>query len=174
MRIVGPATEEEVVYSFAEAETPNPDRATAIGAIIARRGPFLTDLLNRGTGWFHAEIAVDRLGVLRVAGGHWWGELVPPHDLDSFTSALEAGKNAPDPRFAPVWRAIRDKYEPRLDRGRPILVAVNSEGPFTILDGTHRLAAHLSRSRAGLAVPDPIRVFLGTGPPVDKWRFLVR
>lgn len=174
VRMTAPATEDEVIGSFAAAETPSSDPQIAARAIIQRRGWFFSDLLGRGTDWSRAEVDACELGGLRVSNGAWWGPLAPPNDLESFTTALEAGKDSGAPGFAGRWKLIRDGYDPALSKGLPIVAGETTNGPFTIVEGTHRLAAYLSRARASLPVPDPIAVFLGTGPPVSKWKALSR
>ena len=77
-------------------------------------------------------------------------QLAPSRKLEEFADALDAGHvTSGEEEFASNYRKVHDSFSSQRMRGRPIVVAENVEGPFTILEGYTRLTTITSLQRAG-------------------------
>jgi hypothetical protein len=200
MRILAPVDGTTVHASFAEAElcsarwgprfekqlpsetvrrlrsTPGTswseeDRRLAIDGLESYRPGFFRSVTNLGAIWTDATVSPAEVPGLRVTAGSWWGGLSPKWDLPTLLDSFLAGKDTPEGDSAKRVSDLAKTFDESKCRGRPILVGKTVDGPFTILEGTTRLLAILTRSRSGLSVPDPISVYVGLTPRYAEWIF---
>jgi O-antigen/teichoic acid export membrane protein len=137
--------------------------------LFVRHGSLWREL-PRGTKWFEAEVRTADLHRIRVFPRAHWRKLA----VGDF-SITQVAQRIVDDRFrdrAP--EAFRAKIKDLLDHlqeddaaiaGAVLLIGINESGPFTILDGNHRLlAATLARPEA----VDRLRFFCGLSPRMNR------
>jgi len=147
------------------------DRELVNRAFDSYRGGFLRSITALGVTWTEATISPGEISLLRVTAGPWWGGLTPAWDLATLLAAINRGRDTPDPTFSRGVRELTRSFDPAKVRGRPILVGQAAEGPLTILEGTTRLLAVLSKFGAKQLVPAAIPVYVGLTPRFGEWEF---
>ena len=148
----------------------NADENKVRRALLFVRHGSLWRELPEGTQWFEAQIGLDDLQRIRVFPRAHWRKLA----LGDF-SITQVAERITDERYrdrAP--EAFRAKIEDLRDHlqlvdspvaGAVLLIGITERGPFTILDGNHRLLA------AMLATPeavDRLRFFCGLSPKMAQ------
>jgi O-antigen/teichoic acid export membrane protein len=144
----------------------NADENKARRALLFLRHGSLWRELPEGTEWFEAEIRIADLGRVRVFPRAHWRKLA----LGDF-SITQVAQRIMDERYRDrTPEAFRAKIEDLRDHlqednnaisGAVLLIGLSVSGPFTILDGNHRLLA------AMLATPeavDRLRFYCGLSP----------
>ncbi len=192
MKLAGSVSEETVLASFGEAEIHSPrwgvtmrqllgtevfgrvtrqtsddwaecDRRAVVQAIRSLRAGLIEPVVEYTTEWHSGRISVVELYDLRITAGSWWGDLTKNWTLVELVSSLEAGKRTPDRTFSDQWRCVRDGFNEAALHGLPILVSDRTDGVWTIMEGTTRLAAVVSRASQGLWVPEELPAYAGIG-----------
>jgi O-antigen/teichoic acid export membrane protein len=144
----------------------NADENKARRALLFIRHGSLWRELPEGTEWFEAEIGIADLHRVRVFPRAHWRKLA----LGDF-SITQVAQRIMDERYrGRTPEAFRAKIEDLRDHlqednsaiaGAVLLIGLSESGPFTILDGNHRLLA------AMLATPeavDRLRFYCGLSP----------
>lgn len=147
------------------------DREAASAMSRMLRAPMLAGLLPLGVSWYVGDLPVSEVPRLRIAAYEPFHSLTPDWSLAKFVDSFDAGKFPPDPEFVDGFRRLRRDWDSSKVRGRPVLVSDVAMGSYTILEGTTRLAAILSRSRGGLSAPDSIPVYVGLTARISEWNF---
>jgi O-antigen/teichoic acid export membrane protein len=148
----------------------NADENNLRRALLFVRHGALWRELPEGTEWFEAEIRSADLHRIRVFPRAHWRKLA----VGDF-SITQVAQRVVDERYRDrTPEAFRAKIEELRDRlqeddtavaGAVLLIGLSESGPFTILDGNHRLLA------AMLAAPeavDRLRFFCGLSPKMAQ------
>ena len=148
----------------------NADENKVRRALLFIRHGSLWRELPEGTQWFEAQIGLDDLQRIRVFPRAHWRKLA----LGDF-SITQVAQRLTDERYRDrTPEAFRAKIEDLRDQmqlvnspvaGAVLLIGITESGPFTILDGNHRLLA------AMLATPeavDRLRFFCGLSPKMAQ------
>jgi MFS family permease len=138
-------------------------------ALLFIRHGSLWRQLPEGTEWFQAEIRIDDLERIRVFPRAHWRKLA----LGDF-SITQVANRIMDERYRDrTPEAFRAKIEDLRDHlqddsavaGAVLLIGVTDSGPFTILDGNHRLLAAMLTSPEAV---DRLRFFCGLSPKMAQ------
>jgi O-antigen/teichoic acid export membrane protein len=117
----------------------------------------------QGTMWHEVEINERALGEIRVFPRAHWRRLARGNF--SITQVVENIRKRRDTLDAPFLEkigGIGDRFSrDGQDMGAAILIGMNEDEPFTVLDGNHRLVAALLASPRRL---DKLRFFCGFSP----------
>jgi O-antigen/teichoic acid export membrane protein len=189
LRIVRHTSEDEVIAAFLKNDFRNPEFAdyqATLGAIVAspnfedtgentlRRALFfirhgaLWRELPKGTEWFEVEISQTDLNQIRVFPRAQWRKLARGNfALPKIVRALaDGGKHTgAEETFLAKIQDIRAKLPQGSVGGAILLIGRDEVGPFTVLDGNHRLAA------ATLVSPNSFgkfRFFCGLSPRMSE------
>lgn len=130
--------------NFADAEENELRRAL----LVVRHGALWREL-PKGTKWFEAEVGDSDLRRIRVFPRAQWRKLA----LGDFT-ITRVVQRLVDARFrdraAPAFRAkierLREGLAHNAVAGTVLIIGLSESGPFTILDGNHRLVAAMLTS----------------------------
>jgi len=201
VKVLRPATEEEILRSFAESEFSSPrhrdeaggwiqsytsrtrilatrptdwsagDRATAIEAIRRYRSVILDGLLVLKPSWHLGEIGPDELAALRPIDFSPLNALAPDRRLGTLVGALDAGRSTAPDGFSLGYRSLKANYRAEEVLGLPAMAGKSEDGPFVVFDGLTRLAVLRSRSVSGEAVPSAIPVFLALSTRLSEWKW---
>jgi hypothetical protein len=148
----------------------NADENRVRRALLFIRHGSLWRELPQGTEWFEAEIRLEDLRRIRVFPRAHWRKLA----LGDF-SITQVAQRITDERYrdrAP--EAFRAKIEDlrnhlQLDHspvaGAVLLIGISESGPFTILDGNHRLLAAVLASPEAV---DRLTFFCGLSPKMAQ------
>lgn len=200
MPIVGPSRWEDLLWEWARAEWRSPRFAAwypqepeilarlesgaefaggeldwrILDGVTRARGLLLDGLDLAGLDVHRALLApaeIAGLGLFRDPG---FRRLCPTAtclgDLaDSLAADLPEHREVP---LAAAYHALGASFDPARMRGRPILLAADSAGPFLLLEGYCRLLRLLATHRAGAAVPE-IPVILGLWPELPGWKRVI-
>ena len=188
VRILRRISEEEVIAEFLKTDFCAPDfkpYQSLAGIVIdpdledaaendLRRALFfirhgaLWRELPKDTQWFEVELRkqdLPRLYVFprahwrKLAGGNFGLTEVVMH------ITIESSNNVADEAFRAKIRSLRDLIAQDAELGAVLLIGRNESGPFTILDGNHRLAAGLMLSSDAV---ENFRVFCGLSPQMTR------
>ena len=116
--------------------------------LFVRHGTLWREI-PKGTEWFEAEIRYSDLHRIRVFPRAHWRKLA----LGDFT-ITQVARRVADAHARPVgaqaFRAkiekLRDHLAHNADAGAVLIIGLSENGPFTILDGNHRLVAAMLTS----------------------------
>jgi hypothetical protein len=137
-------------------------------AVFAVRAPILAGLKRLGIAWYGGKVSASDLAGLRVMNLPQFRIASPSLRLGELVQALERGDYLPDPDFVHNYWDLRDSFDPTNLRAAPILIAMNAEGPYGILEGYSRLAVLLSRLTQGSTLPDT-PVVVGVCARIPEW-----
>jgi O-antigen/teichoic acid export membrane protein len=148
----------------------NADENKVRRALLFVRHGALWGELPEGTEWFEAEIGSADLRRIRVFPRAHWRKLA----VGDF-SITQVAQRVADERYrdrAPeVFRAKIEELRDRLQKdatavaGAVLLIGLTESGPFTILDGNHRLLAAMLASPEAV---DRLRFFCGLSPQMAQ------
>jgi O-antigen/teichoic acid export membrane protein len=185
IRKVRPVSEDEVIAEFLRSDFHNPEFAEyqeAFGALLAtpdcndpdenvkRRALFfirhgsLWRELPKGTEWFEVELRSADLRQIRVFPRAQWRKLAHgDFGIMRVVKSIDRGRclEIGEESFFAKIQGLRAWLGQGGDPGVVLLIGMDARGPFTILDGNHRLVA------ATLASPDTVkrvRFFCGLSP----------
>lgn len=139
---------------FAEIlETPDfsneSDNALRLQWLRSFRGPIIRNLPRRTT-WFEVQfLEHEDLPDLRVINWGYWINLEEGNDLLKAARRLNYSLDRDPSTWAP-----------------PILIAQSRKGPFTIIEGNHRLSAYANSGLSSLGIP----VMVGISPNLCPWQ----
>ena len=137
------------------------DKQAIIDGVRGLPSPALQELARPEARWFAAMLEAPELPELRVAPGPEFGTLAPDGRLVSLVESLRKGRDTRDGQLSGSFRLLSRKFNAKELRGRPCVVAAKPVGPFTIVEGTTRLAVLLARYQRSAPVPLPLPVYLG-------------
>lgn len=182
-------TEDEVMAEFLKSDFNNPDfedyreaLATLVNhpdltnpvenakrrALLFIRHASLWRVLPEGTEWFEVALRPDDLERIRAfPRAHWRKVAKGDFAITEVVRELAAGggQSVVDQGFVQKILEIRNWLEQDVEAGAVLLIGVSESGPFTVLDGNHRLAASL------LASVEPakrFRVYCGLSPRMGQ------
>ena len=140
-------------------------------ALVDHRGRFVEGLLQPTTAWSSVALGRSSLADLRVVAEVDFVARAPSRRLGEFVEAADS-RARPISDFDDPYFEIRGSFDPKRSRGEPILVASDSNGPFTIAEGLTRLACHVSLDRETTVRTGTIEAILGVSPHLANWRWL--
>jgi hypothetical protein len=189
VRIIRQVSEDEVIAEFLRSDfsnsafeeyheilralvvTPHLDDADENAkrrALLFIRHFALWKELPDGTEWFEVEIGSADLAQIRVFPRAQWRKLARGNfSIESVAEYLRTfrGNDAADRTFLSKIGAVGDQLRHDNDPGAVLLIGVNENEPFTILDGNHRLMAAI------LTSPETVsrfRFFCGLSPRMTE------
>jgi hypothetical protein len=112
--------------------------------------------LPRGTEWFEVEVQTAGLAQIRVFPRAQWRKFAQGNfTITTVTERMRtfSSRDVAEEAFLSKIAALRDAIRQDTDPGAVLLIGVNENEPFTVLDGNHRLAAAI------LTSPDAVRRF---------------
>lgn len=185
LAVLRQATEHEVILEFLRNDFQNPkfeDYRKSLAALVSapdlddssenakrrallflRHGSLWREL-PRDTEWFEVAVRPEDLPNINVFPRAQWRKLADgDYMLTEIAQSLatDPPKRAVDKAFVTKIRNLRKLVAEESASGAVLLIGINESGPFTILDGNHRLVA------ATLATPMAIhklRFFCGLSP----------
>lgn len=147
-----------------QPDLSNPVENAKRRALLFIRHASLWRVLPEGTQWFEVSLRPADFERIRVfPRAHWRKVAKGDFAIAEVVEEIAAGrcKNIVEPGFLQKIVDIRNWLEQDVDAGAVLLIGINERGPFTVLDGNHRLAASL------LASVEPakrFRVYCGLSP----------
>jgi hypothetical protein len=147
--------------SDASPKLSHDDAQALVVAICGHRGNFFGIFVTDPTDWLDASCpieAVGRLNLCKYFDGTHQVKGVPSYfrtieDLAEGDSSFRL----PQPF---VWSAMR---------GRPVLVSYSADGPWLVMEGTHRLVEIYHAAKAGKAEKTAVDVIAGVSPVARNW-----
>jgi hypothetical protein len=142
----------------------NADDNTKRRALLFVRHGALWRELPRGTQWFEIEMTPGALGHVRVFPRAHWRKLARGDYAIGKVVRRIAGRianSADDRGFLSKIRNLEDWLGQTADPGAVLLIGLDERGPFTVLDGNHRLVAAILRSPERAQI---FRFFCGLSP----------
>lgn len=172
IRVIRRISEDQVIAEFLKSDFRNPafeeyqevlrelvttphfndaaETAKRRALLFIRHGSLWRELPT-GTEWFEVEIRAEDLSQIRVFPRAQWRKIA----RGNFTVTVVAervrqshGQNLAEDRFRSKLEATGDWLLHRSDPGAVLLIGLNANEPFTILDGNHRLVAAMLTSPA--------------------------
>jgi O-antigen/teichoic acid export membrane protein len=132
--------------------TPHLDDATENAkrrALLFIRHFRLWKELPEGTEWFEVEVRAADLAQIRVFPRAQWRKLARGNfSIAAVAERLHTfrGLDVAEKVFLSKISALRDRLRQDTDQGAVLLIGLGESGPFTILDGNHRLVAAILTS----------------------------
>ena len=133
------------------------------------RAPVLEDLFRLGTTWKRAGITISEVGPLRVVNWPPLASVDPSRTIEGIARFLDRGGEPPDHAFGQGYRALRPVFSMFKMQGRPLLLAENEAGPYSVLEGYTRCAVIASAYLARELADGPLEVIVGICPQVRDW-----
>jgi O-antigen/teichoic acid export membrane protein len=185
LHIVRRASENEVIAAFLKNDFQNPEFENyqrSLGEIVAapdlndsgenslRRALFfirhgaLWRELPKGTEWFEVEISQTDLNQIRVFPRAQWRKLARGNfALPRIVRSLADGgrQSGAEEAFLAKIQDLCAQVRQETVGGAVLLIGRNESGPFTVLDGNHRLAAAMLVSPKSFA---KFRFYCGLSP----------
>lgn len=136
-------------------------------ALLFIRHASLWRVLPEGTQWFEVALRPSDLERIRVfPRAHWRKVAKGDFAITEVVREIAGGRrDVVDDNFVQKISEIRHWLEQDVDAGAVLLIGINERGPFTVLDGNHRLAASL------LSAVEPakrFRVYCGLSPKMAE------
>ncbi len=185
LRVLRSVTEDEVVAEFLRNDFQNPEFAdyrTSLASLVnlpnlddaaenakrrallfIRHGSLWRELPN-DTEWYEVQVQSQDLPQIRVFPRAQWRKLAHgEYMLTEIARSLEADppRRGIDKAFLTKIHNLRKLVSEQNASGAVLLIGVNEAGPFTILDGNHRLVAATLVSPMAL---HNLRFFCGLSP----------
>lgn len=136
--------------------------------LLVRHGALWREL-PKDTEWFQVELESSDLNNIRVFPRAQWrklaqGNFCVTEICDSI--AAGTGRDAVGEKFLVKIENLRNDYQRSASLGAVLLIGQSESGPFTIIDGNHRLVAAI------LASPEmmnqKLRLYCGLSPSMHK------
>jgi len=146
----------------------DPDENEVRRALLFVRHGALWRELPRGTEWFEAEITDSDLDRIRVFPRAQWrklalGDFAISHVAQRLEDARYRDRAAH--AFLAKIERLRDRLAQNAAAGAVLIIGQNGSGPFTILDGNHRLVAAMNTSPEAVG---RLRFFCGLSPRMGQ------
>ena len=144
--------------------SPNPshdDGQALVDSICGHRGGFFGIFVANATNWLEAACPVETVGQLNLCK-YFEGTHQTNGAASYFRTIEELAEGDPSFRLPQpfVWSAMR---------GRPILVSHSADGPWLVMEGTHRLVEIYHAAKAGKAEKTAVDVIAGVNPVARNW-----
>ncbi len=177
IRVIRRISENEVIAEFLRSDFDNPafeeyqetlrelvrtphlddacENAKRRALLFIRHAPLWREL-PRGTEWFEVEVQTAGLAQIRVFPRAQWRKFAQGNfTITTVTERMRtfSSRDVAEEAFLSKIAALRDAIRQDTDPGAVLLIGVNENEPFTVLDGNHRLAAAI------LTSPDAVRRF---------------
>jgi O-antigen/teichoic acid export membrane protein len=179
------ATEDEVIGEFLHTDFQNPEfenyrrslarvvdtpnygdageNATRLALFYLRHGSLWREIPT-DTQWFETELEIGHFGRIRVFPRAQWRKLARgDYSLPRILKSIQSGEatKAADSAFLKKIENLQEAGLHMKDRGAIILIGTSRSGPWTVLDGNHRLVATILSSPSSV---DRFRCFCGVSP----------
>jgi O-antigen/teichoic acid export membrane protein len=135
--------------------------------LFVRHGTLWREL-PRDTEWFQVELKASDLDNIRVFPRAQWRKLAQgSFGINEICESIASGPRADSvgAEFIAKIRNLRDRYQEQNALGAVLLIGKTENGPFTILDGNHRMVAAILASSE--TMNDKLRIFCGLSPRMD-------
>ncbi len=148
-------------------DTPNYDDAienAARRALFYLRHGSLWREIPKDTQWFETELKPAHFDRIRVFPRAQWRKLARgDYSLPRIIKSIESGEAArsADSAFLQKIKDLQDAWPHANERGAIILIGTSESGPWTVLDGNHRLVASILTSPSSV---ERFRCFCGVSP----------
>lgn len=151
----------------------NPDLSNPVEnakrrALLFIRHASLWRVLPEGTEWFEVSLRPSDFERIRVFPRAHWRKLAKgDFAISEVVREIASGKcrNVVAKEFLTKILDIRSWLEQDVDAGAVLLIGMGETGPFTVLDGNHRLAASLLASSEAAK---RFRVYCGLSPRMGQ------
>jgi hypothetical protein len=146
------------------------DWADLRNALLSTRSNIVRPLLEFEPVWFVGELPSTEWAALRVMNLRIFLTLAPSRRLDELTQALDQGL------FPTTWNPslyprLRSSFDLTKMHGIPIILATQSTGPYTLVEGTTRMCALLSKKRRDELQVEKVPMLLGVSPHFIEWEW---
>jgi O-antigen/teichoic acid export membrane protein len=190
LNVIRPASEDEVIAGFLQSDFHLPEFAkyrSSLGQLVTSpdiedpvenalrrallyvRHDALWRELPKDTKWFRVRLDELDLYNIRVFPRAQWRKLAQGNFcITEICESIAAGvgRDAVGEKFMAKIDSLRNAYQQRESLGAVLLIGQNESGPFTVIDGNHRLVAAI------LASPDALNrklsLFCGISPQMNK------
>ncbi len=136
----------ETVQRFADGQPTPWDRQVARGALFHGRGAMVLPFLSRPSEWFEAVMNTD--GLVDVSAAMYFR-------AKGYVTLGDLTDRHPGMHI--------EGFDPALSRGRPILVSVDGNAPWYLIEGAHRCCEIIRRRRDG-RYGETLEVLVGVCP----------
>jgi O-antigen/teichoic acid export membrane protein len=143
------------------------ENAVRQALLFVRHGALWREL-PAGTQWFEVEIESADLERIRVFPRAQWRRLARGNfDLTEISQRIATGdcNGVADESFLLKIQQLRNRLGQDWDPGAVLLIGLNQTGPFTLLDGNHRMVAAMLASPEALA---RFRFFCALSPKMSE------
>jgi hypothetical protein len=132
-------------------------------ALFSLRHGTLWGALPKDTVWYEVELRASDLSRIRAFPRAQWRKLARgDFAINKVVRCIAEGSRSPDPAFLAKIQSLRSAcLKPDRNPGAVLLIGLSGSGPFTILDGNHRLVAAMLNSPESLR---SFRVYCGLSP----------
>jgi O-antigen/teichoic acid export membrane protein len=170
IRVIRRISEDEVIAEFLRSDFDNPafeeyqdtlrelvttphlddarENAKRRALLFIRHAPLWREL-PRGTEWFEVKIQTAGLAQIRVFPRAQWRKVARGNfSVTTVAERMRAfhGRDVAGKAFLSKITALRDAVRQNGEPGAVLLIGLNENEPFTILDGNHRLVAAILTS----------------------------
>jgi hypothetical protein len=187
IRVIRPASEDEVIAEFLRSEFRNPafrNNHEALRDIVLR--PHLNDANENATRralfflrhfslwkelpvpteWYEVEIRAEDLSRIRVFPRAQWRKLARGNfSINEIVERIRTRRDAIESRFVAKIAAIGDWLVQENAVGAVLLIGINESEALTVLDGNHRLVAAMLASPSKV---QKLRFFCGLSPQMSE------
>lgn len=139
------------------------ENATRLALFYLRHGSLWREL-PKDTEWFETELGAVHFDRIRVFPRAQWRKLARgDYSLPRIIKSIRSGEAAEsaDLAFLNKIEDLQQKDSHVKDRGAIILIGTSHNGPWTVLDGNHRLVAAILSSPNSV---EHVRCFCGVSP----------
>jgi hypothetical protein len=163
LRVIRRVSENEVITAFLKSEVHNPefeeyreasralltnpdfnnaDQNAKRRALLFIRHDALWRELPRSTEWIEVEVCAADLARIRVFPRAQWPKLARgDFALSEIARSVASGRHLAEESFFSKIADLRRWLAQDAEAGAVLLIGITESGPFTILDGNHRLLA---------------------------------
>jgi hypothetical protein len=139
-------------------------------AVLSVRSDIVQPLLDSGAAWFLGELPSKEWANLRVMNLRMFANIAPSRRLIDLTAALDRGA-VPLGWKPSNYPQLRSTFDLPFMHGTPIVVAPESTGPYTLVEGVTRMCVLLSKNNLGEIDVPSIPMLLGVNPRWAEWEF---
>lgn len=134
--------------------------------LFVRHGTLWREL-PRDTEWFQVELKVSDLKNIRVFPRAQWRKLAQgSFGITEICESITLGPRSDvGTEFMSKIKSLRSRYQEQNELGAVLLIGQSENGPFTILDGNHRMVAAILASPE--TMNQKLRIFCGLSPRMD-------
>jgi len=133
----------------------DPEENSLRRALFSLRHGTLWGALPKDTEWYEVNVRPSDLSRIRAFPRAQWRKLARgDFAINKVVRCIAEGNRTSDPAFLAKIDSLRSaSFKPDGNAGAVLLIGLNASGPFTILDGNHRMVAAMLNS------PDSLRNF---------------